>query len=208
MTVFEEDFGKLRIVLASASPRRAALLEQAGLSFEVMPSTVEEKPIGDTPAKMVEALACQKAEDVFEKLTAGQEVSDSPLCVIGADTIVAYGDRRLGKPADEEEAVKMLMMLSGHTHQVHTGVCMMVQDQGQFREKHFAVTTEVTMYPFDQELARQYVRTGEPMDKAGAYGIQGMGAVLVSGIRGDYNNGVGLPLAEVWHALRAIITID
>ena len=189
---------EMKIILASASPRRRELLIQAGLRFEVMPSTVEEQMRGNTPAEIVMSLAEQKAADVYEK-AAGTE--EDNFLVLGADTIVVCDGARLGKPKDEQDAVDMLCMLSGRSHEVYTGVCMLVCRNGRCRKHVFSQCTTVHMYPISEAQARWYVSTKEPMDKAGAYGIQGKGAVFVEKIEGDYNNVVGLPLAQLWQYL-------
>lgn len=183
-----------KIILASASPRRRELLTQIGLKFEIMPSHKEERMQGNRPAQVVMGLAMDKAEDIFGQV-GGIEKPD--VLVIGADTIVALDNIILGKPKDEADALKMLRFLQGKTHQVYTGVCMMTVDKAQvFYEK-----TDVTMYPADEEQLIEYIRTGEPMDKAGSYAIQGQGCVLVQEIHGDYNNVVGLPVAQIWQRL-------
>lgn len=179
-----------KIILASASPRRRELLMQIGLKFEIIPSQKEEKMQGNSPAQIVMGLAMDKAEDIFCR-------AKSDVLVIGADTIVALDNVILGKPKDEADALKMLRFLQGKTHQVYTGVCMVMADKTQvFYEK-----TDVTMYPADEEQLREYIRTGEPMDKAGSYAIQGRGSVFIREIHGDYNNVVGLPVAQIWQRL-------
>ena len=179
-----------KIILASASPRRRELLMQIGLKFEIIPSQKEEKMQGNSPAQIVMGLAMDKAEDIFRR-------AESDALVIGADTIVALDNVILGKPKDEADALKMLRFLQGKTHQVYTGVCMVMADKTQvFYEK-----TDVTMYPADEEQLTEYIRTGEPMDKAGSYAIQGRGSVFIREIHGDYNNVVGLPVAQIWQRL-------
>ena len=185
------------LILASASPRRRELLTQAGLTFQVVPSHWEETaPNGLSPQERVRFLARGKAQDVAR------------LCpndvIIGADTLVFLDDQPLGKPHSEQEAAAMLQSLSGRTHSVSTGVCILAPG----KEICFAVTTEVTFYPLEGADIAAYIATGEPMDKAGAYGIQGRGAVFVRGICGDYNNVVGLPLAETVRALRQISAVE
>ena len=183
-----------KIILASASPRRRELLTQIGLKFEIMPSHKEERMQENRPAQVVMGLAMDKAEDIFGQVG---EDEKTDVLVIGADTIVALDNIILGKPKDEEYALKMLRFLQGKTHQVYTGVCMVTADEAQvFYEK-----TDVTMYPADEEQLIEYIRTGEPMDKAGSYAIQGQGCVLVQEIHGDYNNVVGLPVAQIWQRL-------
>lgn len=175
----------MKIILASASPRRKELLTLAGIEYEVVVSQCEEiLPDGITPDKAVEELARQKAEDVFSR---------NPDCmIIAADTVVALGNTILGKPKDEDDAFNMLSSLSGRRHTVYTGVCIKTKDKTDI----FHVATEVEFYPLSDKEIKDYIATKEPMDKAGAYGIQGKGFVLVKGIHGDYFNVVGLPLAE------------
>ena len=182
-----------RIILASASPRRRELLKQIGLSFEVMPSKKEEKADADEPAGLVEALSLQKAQDVWE------QAGDAEALVIGADTVVCCDGRVLGKPKDEEDACRMLSMLQGRKHQVYTGVTLCF---GQERLT-FSECTQVEFYPMSKEDIRFYVSTKEPMDKAGAYGIQGLGARWVKGVEGDYNNVVGLPVGRLYQEMAA-----
>ncbi len=176
------------IVLASVSPRRAALLAQIGVPFRTLPSTLgedgEAQVAGEGAEDCARRLALAKANDVARALPSG--------LVIGADTVVTCDGRLLGKPRDADEAQAFLLSLAGRTHRVITGVAVVEAATG--RAEVDAAATEVRMRPFDAAEAAQYVATGEPMDKAGAYGIQGRGALLVAGIRGDYFNVVGLPL--------------
>lgn len=175
----------MKIILASASPRRKELLTLAGIEYEVIVSQCEEiLPDGITPDKAVEELARQKAEDVFSR--------NSDAMIIAADTVVALGNTILGKPKDEADAFTMLSSLSGRRHTVYTGVCIKTKDKTDI----FHVATEVEFYELSEKEINDYIATKEPMDKAGAYGIQGKGFVLVKGIHGDYFNVVGLPLAE------------
>jgi septum formation protein len=183
-----------KIILASASPRRRELLTQIGLKFEIMPSHKEEVMSGVSPAQTVMELAVQKAEDIFEQTTAEKD----EVLVIGADTVVAVDENILGKPKDEADALRMLLLLQGRTHQVYTGVCLKTSGKSQV----FYGKTDVSMYPASEEELRAYIRTGEPMDKAGSYAIQGLGSVFIREIHGDYNNVVGLPVAEIWQRLR------
>ena len=182
----------MKIILASASPRRRALLEAVGLEFEVCVSDVEEVVLPHWGAdQAARELARQKAEAV-----AAQHPEH---CVIGADTVVVIDGHILEKPVDVADAAHMLRMLSGREHRVITGVCLARGD----RRRVFSQETAVRFYPLrDEEIAR-YVATGEPMDKAGAYGIQAFGALLVEGITGDYFNVVGLPVARVVRELEA-----
>lgn len=182
-----------RIILASASPRRQELLKQIGLSFEVMPSKKEEKAEVSEPDRLVEALSLQKAEDIWE------QIADEKVLIIGADTVVCCDGNVLGKPKDEEDACRMLFMLQGRKHQVYTGVTLC---WGQERLT-FSECTQVEFYPMSKEEIRFYVSTKEPMDKAGAYGIQGLGARWIKGIEGDYNNVVGLPAGRLYQEMSA-----
>lgn len=187
----------MEIILASASPRRKELLAQIGLDFQVVVSDVEEIITKTAPAEIVEELSCQKAEAVLRSLPADKEV-----LVIGADTIVAYGQQILGKPGSEEEAVEMLSMLQGNTHEVYTGVTLLHRkanvDGAGVEQKTFHEATKVHFYPMSSVEIEGYVNTKDPMDKAGAYGIQGFCARYISGIEGDYNNVVGLPVGRLY----------
>ena len=176
----------MKIILASNSPRRKELLEQVGIEFEVMSSDVDEITDKTAPADVVMDLSRIKAEAVAR--------NNKGVVVLAADTVVAYNGHILGKPKDEADAFKMLKLLSGKAHQVFTGVTI-VDEAGE--SNSFFESTDVLMYENSDELIKKYIATGEPMDKAGAYGIQGKGAVLVKEIKGDYNNVVGLPLSRV-----------
>ena len=175
----------MKTILASASPRRKELLTLAGIEYEVVVSQCEEiLPDEITPDKAVEELARQKAEDVFSR--------HDDAMIIAADTVVALGNTILGKPKDEDDAFSMLSSLSGRRHTVFTGVCIKTKGKTDI----FHVATDVEFYELSEKEIKDYIATGEPMDKAGAYGIQGKGFVLVKGIHGDYFNVVGLPLSE------------
>lgn len=183
------------IILASASPRRKELLNLAGLAYRVVPSTCEEiLPPNITPDEAVKSLAEQKCEDVFSK--------NPNAVVIAADTLVALNGNKLGKPKSKEEAFQMLRSLSGSIHTVYTGVCIMKQG----KKTVFCAASNVEFYPLSDDEINDYIATGEPMDKAGAYGIQGRGSLLVKSISGDYFNIVGLPLAETVRALKPFIS--
>lgn len=178
------------IILASGSPRRQELLASLGLQFEVMPSHVDEDvSAGIPPAQYVETLAARKARAVAARLATRGE---APALVIGSDTTVVIDGTYLNKPADQAEAIAMLSRLQGRTHEVYTGLCVRHHPSG--REEIAHSVTQVTMRPLPEERIRRYVRTGEPMDKAGAYAIQGYGATLVQRIEGDYFTVVGLPV--------------
>jgi nucleoside triphosphate pyrophosphatase len=179
-----------KVVLASASPRRAELLRNAGIDCTVDPAHVPEDPqTGESPLDFAFRVARDKA------ITVARRHPDA--AVLGADTVVILGHEILNKPADPEDALRMLRRLAGHTHAVTTAVCL-VRDG---REDKRAETTRVTMAPFSEAEARAYVATGEPMDKAGAYAIQGWASRWVTRIEGDYFNVVGLPVALVWRML-------
>lgn len=185
---------KEKIILASASPRRRELLTKMGLEFEVIPSKGEEIITKTSPAEVVMELAEQKAREVAESFGDGT-------LLIGADTVVVKDGKILGKPKDESDAVSMLSMLSGTVHQVYTGVCLIRKRNGKTEVHTFYESTDVEFYPMSEKEIAEYVATGEPMDKAGAYGIQGKCAVYIKGIRGDYNNVVGLPIARLYHEI-------
>jgi septum formation protein len=210
------------LVLASASPRRQELLQNARISFTVQAADVDETPLaGELPRECAERLAREKALAV--SLLRPQDT------VLGADTIVVVEDTILGKPVDSGDAARMLRLLSGRVHQVITGVCLVqpgawgqrsADSQGRARhaapahrsaetsgaENHdlqtASETTLVTMSELSEDAIREYVETGEPMDKAGAYAIQGMAARWIPRIEGDYSNVVGLPVALVYRMLR------
>jgi septum formation protein len=183
------------LILASASPRRAELLKQAGIPFRRIVSGVDEDLHDPAdPEKHVQELSRRKAKDVAGRLSSG--------IVLGADTIVVLDEHILGKPADEKEAAEMLAMLSGRTHQVYTGLTLI--DAARRTSVDHVEITAVTFRELSDEEIAEYVATGEPMDKAGAYGIQGRGALLVSGIKGCYFNVVGLPLAGLMEAMRRL----
>lgn len=186
----------MRIILASASPRRKSLLEQIGIKFEVIVSEAEECVAATQPDKVVEELSVKKALAVFDELQSEEEV-----LVIGADTVVAVDGCILGKPKDDEAAVLMLERLSGRTHQVYTGVTMLYRGSGRetwIVRKTFSEKTEVQFFDMLPEEITEYVNTGDCRDKAGSYGIQGFCARYIAGISGDYNNVVGLPIARLY----------
>ncbi len=193
----------MKIVLASASPRRRELLEQIGLAFEVSVSHVEEKTIAVEPGLVVEELSRQKAEAVLETLTCTEDV-----LVIGADTVVSADGRILGKPSGEKDAVRMLERLSGRSHEVYTGVTLLyrtgVMSAAQVRQRIFHEMTKVDFYPMTQQEIADYVASGDCLDKAGAYGIQGLCARYIRGIEGDYHNVVGLPVGRLYQEMKEL----
>ena len=186
----------MNVILASASPRRKELLEKVGVVFCVNAAGGEEKITSENPEEVVQELSEAKAQNAAEQMKI--QIEQDTL-IIGADTLVAYNGQILGKPADEKEAAKTLAMLQGNTHQVYTGVTLL-RKQGNAWEKYtFAECTDVTFYPVSEKEIWEYVSTGDPMDKAGSYGIQGPFGIYVRGIRGDYNNVVGLPVARLFY---------
>lgn len=203
----------MKIVLASASPRRRELLSQIGLEFEIKVSNVEEVVTTTRPADVVEELSLQKAQAVYTELMNDGKLVDNVACgdttvsagmaggsyiVIGADTVVAIGDSILGKPKDEQDAKEMLRMLAGKTHAVYTGVSVITAAG----VKTFHEKTDVTFFAMSEEEISEYVATLDCMDKAGAYGIQGFCARYIAGINGDYNNVVGLPVGRLYQEIK------
>ena len=210
----------VRLVLASASPRRRELLSQIGLEFTVMPSTKEENAKTTEAGALVQELSRQKAVDIWEQLSGGQgqnpdadqeqisEETQEPnlngkrqpeLLVIGADTVVCCEGKILGKPHSREAAAEMLTALQGRSHEVYTGVTLYSQSE----TVTFFECTQVEFFPMTEVEISEYIDSKEPMDKAGAYGIQGLGARFVKGIRGDYNNVVGLPVGRLYQELKS-----
>ena len=184
-----------KIILASASPRRQELITQIGMDFKVIPSGLGEEPQSRQPEVVVMELSEGKAGDVFESLPEKEKENS---LVIGADTIVAFKGRIMGKPDSRENAQEILSCLQGGIHQVYTGVTLIWQGG----KRSFYEKTDVVMYPMSMEEIKEYVDTGEPMDKAGAYGIQGQGAAYIKEIRGDYNNVVGLPIGRLYQEMK------
>ena len=187
-----------KIILASASPRRKELLAKAGISFTVIPAAGEEKRTSEDPGEAVQQLARDKAEWVAQSLAECEEGT----LVIGSDTIVVFENRILGKPKDRRDAAETLEKLQGNTHQVYTGVTVLERKAGKWVEHTFFESTDVTFYPVSREEIQDYIATGEPMDKAGSYGIQGLFGIYVKGICGDDNNVVGLPVARLFHEMK------
>lgn len=181
----------MKLILASASPRRRELLEKTGLPFEVIVSACDETLPAGTPAhRAAELLSIRKAEAVAKE--------HPEATVIGADTTVLCDDRVLGKPADRADCIRMMHMLSGRTHLVQTGCTILSGAQ----RVSFTAETEVTFYPLTDAEIEAYADSDEPYDKAGGYGIQGQGGLLIAGIHGDYYNVVGLPVARLARQLK------
>ncbi len=190
---------KLPIILASASPRRRELLKQLGIRAEVISSQAKERhQKGETPEEHVIRLAEEKAGDVAARYPGR--------CTIGADTIVLIDGEILGKPRNRKEAEVMLTRLSGKTHRVYTGLCVISSDG--HRKVGEAVMTEVLIKELSRREIEGYLQTGEPMGKAGGYAIQGIGGGLVKEIRGSYSNVVGLPLCELLEILSGMGAYD
>lgn len=187
------------IILASGSPRRKELLQWIGIPFRVVKSECEEITTKKEPCDVVMELSQQKAFDVYSKLS---EEERRGRLVLGADTIVAIHGRILGKPKDQQDAISILQELSGKIHHVYTGVTLLWEDaSGQMQRNTFYEDTEVEMYPMSMQEIENYVATGEPMDKAGAYAIQGGCVIYIKEIRGEYSNVVGLPVARLYQEL-------
>ena len=195
----------MRLILASASPRRRELLAQAGYEFEVRAAHLNEdlRP-GEDPIAYVTRLAREKAEAVLRQIVAEPEPDSAALVVLGADTTVTLDNHILAKPEDEADARRMLTLLSGRTHRVITGVAVATGSGSEIRCQAAAEVTAVRFLTLSAEEIAAYVATGEPMDKAGAYAIQGRAAKWIPRIEGDYFNVVGLPLALAASMLEAI----
>ena len=184
----------MRLLLASASPRRRELLGKAGIAFDVQPSDIaEEMEQDETAEQFARRVARDKALHVAASAPAGT-------LVLGADTVVVIDGETLGKPRDGADAARMLRLLCGRTHQVHTGICL-VRAPDQI-EAWTHETTHVTFRSLDEEEIRAYVESGEPADKAGAYAVQGLASKFVTHIAGCYANVVGLPVARVCEILK------
>lgn len=190
-----ERIRELRIVLASASPRRAELLHQIGIEPEIIPSRVEEVVTSRDPERIVRELSEQKAAEVAGRLAGG------PVLVLGSDTVVSIDGQILGKPADRQAAYGMLERIQGKCHQVYTGVTLMLGG----RKRTFSVGTRVEVYPMTAQEIEDYLDCGESMDKAGAYGIQGRFAAHIKGIEGSYTNVVGLPVGRLYQEMKQFL---
>ena len=184
------------ILLASGSPRRRELFTEAGLNFEVVSVDVDETPNEKKPKKVAQELSRRKAVAADREPASGRNK-----VIVAADTVVIHNGKVLGKPKDEADAVRMLTELSGAVHDVITGVTILTPGR---EEVTFSQRTRVRFRPLSEEEIRDYVATGEPMDKAGAYGIQGLGGRLVEGIDGDFNNVVGFPIDRFLAIMKAI----
>lgn len=184
------------IILASGSPRRKEILKKIGLSFKQIPAEIDEKTEDNPPKEQATIIALEKAKAVL------QNNPDS--IVIGADTIVVYDNIVLGKPKDKDDAFKMLNLLSGDYHEVYTGLAVVSSEKEVFE----TVRTIVRFKELTIEEIEEYISTGEPIDKAGAYGIQGLGGLFVESIGGDYYNVVGLPICKLYCILKEHFNIN
>lgn len=189
----------LPIVLASASPRRRELLEQIGLDFEVFPTDVDETVQWEEPVRAVQELACRKARAAAQASVKNDPIRDA--WIIGADTVVVHRGKVLGKPADRKAAIDMLSALQGETHSVYTGVCAVKKQGTVLKGTAFTEETKVSVYEMEMWEIEEYADTLEPMDKAGAYAIQGIFAKYIRCIEGDYCNVVGLPVARIFQQI-------
>jgi len=185
----------MRIVLASASPRRRELLEQAGIDFEILIGSTRECITKEEPEEIVEELSLAKAKGVAEAVT-------------GDAVIVAKGNKVLGKPKDAEDAHQMLAMLQGEKHQVYTGVTLLQKKGDEKIIRSFHERTDVFMTSMSDQEIEAYIATGEPFDKAGSYGIQGRAGIFVERIEGDYYNVVGLPISRLCRELKSLEAED
>ncbi len=189
----------MELILASASPRRKELLEKIGLPFTVQPAMGEERITQKSPAAVVMELSRQKAEEI-----AAAQTEDC--IIIGADTVVARGEKIMGKPKDAADAKQMLRSIADDCHQVYTGVTL-IRTGAHPQSVTFQEKTDVCLYPISDAELDAYIASGDPMDKAGAYGIQGDFAIYVKRIAGDYYNVVGLPIGRVYQELKRMLFV-
>ncbi len=189
----------MRYVLASGSPRRKELLGKILSDFEIIPAIGDENTSKEIPSEVVEELSFHKAYEIFHKILTD---SSQQLVVIGSDTVVSYNHKILGKPADKSDAARMVSLISGGDHDVYSGVTVFYTEDGKERSFTFSEQTKVHVAELSEKEIKAYVDTGEPMDKAGAYGIQGLFARYITGIEGDYYNVMGLPVARLYQELK------
>lgn len=181
-----------RVILASASPRRAELIKKIVDNFEIIVSDIDEACDSEEPEEIAKIISMNKAKAV------ASDVKDENAIIIAADTLVWKGTKQLGKPKDREDAINMLSELSGVKHKVYTGVAIISAE----KEISFCTSTELEFYPLSLEEITAYVDTGEPMDKSGSYGIQDGAAIFVKSVNGDYPSVMGLPVAELYRQLK------
>ncbi len=190
----------MKYVLASGSPRRKELLGKIIPEFEIIPAASEEKTSKVLPYEVVEELSFLKASEIFHKILTD---CDDQLVVIGSDTVVSYNHKILGKPVNESDAARMVSLLSGNDHDVYSGVTVFYTENGKVSSFTFSEQTKVHVAGLSEDEINGYVATGEPLDKAGAYGIQGLFARYITGIEGDYYNVMGLPVAKLYQELKS-----
>lgn len=196
----------LSIILASASPRRKELLNQIGIDPIILPADIDETTTLTDPSEMVGMLSKKKCDHVTKMILSEGSYNKGNVIVIAADTIVALDKEILGKPSDEEEAFEMLSKLSGKEHDVLTGVSLsLISDGRLFDERHFVEATKVCVCDLSEEEIREYVSTQEPMDKAGAYAIQGGFGKYIVKINGNYANVVGLPISSLYREMKGML---
>lgn len=189
-----------QVILASASPRRKEIMEIMDIAYKVVTEEVEEVTKEYIPGEMVQALAKLKTCAVAKKIEKCHEYKET--IIIGADTMVFYKEHALGKPRSKGDAFRMLQMLSDDVHEVFTGVSIIIKNpDGSVEEISFAVETQVHVNPLTEQQIQAYIETGEPMDKAGAYAIQGQFGIFIKEIKGDYYNVVGFPIAKIYDTL-------
>jgi septum formation protein len=189
-----------QIILASESPRRKEIMETMGILYTAMAANVVEVVEETVPEEMVQALARLKTREISNRLL--QQSLENEVIIIGADTMVFYQEHAMGKPKDEADAVRMLQLLSGDIHEVNTGVNILIRDKdGKEESISFAVCTKVAVHPMSEDQILDYIASGEPMDKAGAYAIQGRFGLYIKEIIGDYYNVVGFPIAKIYDTL-------
>lgn len=187
-----------KIILASSSPRRCALLNQMGIKFDLIPSDIDENNFKNLKGvDLVKTLALEKVKNIFKKI----DKKENNICIIGCDTIVSINDIILGKPKDKEDAINMLLLLNGNMHTVFTGLSLIGLKDGIYFEETIYSSSNVYFSKFSKNELLEYVNTLEPMDKAGAYGIQGKGGFLVSKIDGDFYSIMGLPINKLYNML-------
>lgn len=204
---------KLSFILASQSPRRKELVGWLDIPFEIIVPNIEEVSDLKVPNEIAMDVSQQKAQAVWEIIE--KEKKDSlgqsyfPF-ILASDTMVCLKDKIYGKPTDVEDAKRILLELSGHQHSVVTGVSMMMFDpkSGEKRIKNFAVKTDVTFDPISEDILENYLKTGESLDKAGAYGIQGKGLTFISNLNGSYSNVVGFPLSHFVTELKSFLSLE
>ena len=187
-----------KIILASASPRRCALLNQMGINFDIIPSNIDESIFNNLKgSELVKALSIEKAKNIFNKI----DKKEKNICIIGCDTIVSINNIILGKPKDKSEAINMLLMLNNNMHTVFTCLSVIGLKDNVYFEETICSSSNVYFSNFSKNELMEYVNTLEPMDKAGAYAIQGKGGFLVSKIEGDFYSIMGLPINKLYNIL-------